>query len=51
MQQEKTKQKGLMTEGVIWKELLLFSVPLLLGNLFQQDVYKRQALPHVQSGE
>ena len=25
-----------MTEGVIWKELLLFSVPLLLGNLFQQ---------------
>ena len=36
MQQEKTKQKGLMTEGVIWKELLLFSVPRLLGNLFQQ---------------
>ena len=36
MQQEKTKQKGLMTERVIWKELLLFSVPLLLGNLFQQ---------------
>lgn len=36
MQQEKTKQKGLMTEGVIWKELLLFSVPLLLGDLFQQ---------------
>ncbi len=36
MQQEKTKRKGLMTEGVIWKELLLFSVPLLLGNLFQQ---------------
>ena len=36
MQQKKTKQKGLMTEGVIWKELLLFSVPLLLGNLFQQ---------------
>ena len=36
MQQEKTKQKGLMTEGVIWKEVLLFSVPLLLGNLFQQ---------------
>ena len=36
MQQEKTKQQGLMTEGVIWKELLLFSVPLLLGNLFQQ---------------
>lgn len=31
-----TTRKGLMTEGVIWKELLLFSVPLLLGNLFQQ---------------
>lgn len=31
-----TRTKGLMTEGVIWKELLLFSIPLLLGNLFQQ---------------
>lgn len=30
------KQKGLMTEGVIWKELLFFSIPLLIGNLFQQ---------------
>ena len=30
-----TKQRGLMTSGVIWKELLLFSIPLLLGNLFQ----------------
>ncbi len=26
----------LMTEGVIWKQLLLFSFPLLVGNLFQQ---------------
>lgn len=25
-----------MTEGVIWKEILLFSIPLLLGNMFQQ---------------
>ena len=25
-----------MTEGVIWKQLLYFSIPLLLGNLFQQ---------------
>lgn len=25
-----------MTEGVIWKQLIRFSVPLLLGNLFQQ---------------
>ena len=29
------RQRGLMTSGVIWKELLLFSIPLLLGNLFQ----------------
>jgi len=25
-----------MTEGTIWKQLLLFMVPLLIGNLFQQ---------------
>ena len=25
-----------MTQGVIWKQLLLFSLPLLAGNLFQQ---------------
>lgn len=36
MDKEKSLSKGLMTEGVIWKELLLFSIPLLLGNLFQQ---------------
>lgn len=36
MNKEKSKNRGLMTEGVIWKELLLFSIPLLLGNLFQQ---------------
>ena len=24
-----------MTEGVIWKQLLFFAIPLLLGNLFQ----------------
>lgn len=28
--------KGLMTEGPIWKNILLFALPLLLGNLFQQ---------------
>lgn len=33
---ERKQNRGLMTEGVIWKELLLFSIPLLLGNLFQQ---------------
>jgi len=25
-----------MTEGTIWKQLVIFSLPLLLGNLFQQ---------------
>ncbi len=29
-------QKGLLTEGNIWKQILFFSFPLLLGNLFQQ---------------
>ncbi len=32
-QQEKTL---LMTEGSIWKSILLFSVPLILGNMLQQ---------------
>ena len=31
-----TETKGLMTQGVIWKKILLFSLPLLLGNVFQQ---------------
>lgn len=31
-----TTQKGLMTEGNIVKQLILFSIPLLIGNLFQQ---------------
>ena len=30
------KKMKTMTEGVIWKELLLFAIPLILGNLFQQ---------------
>ena len=25
-----------MTEGVIWKQLIAFAMPLLVGNLFQQ---------------
>lgn len=34
---EKHKTKNLiMTEGVIWKQLIVFSIPLLVGNLFQQ---------------
>ncbi len=30
------KRSRIMTEGSIWKHLLLFSIPLLIGNLFQQ---------------
>ncbi len=36
MKGEKKSGTMLMTEGVIWKQLLLFSLPLLVGNLFQQ---------------
>lgn len=38
MDTKQGKKSGsiLMTEGVIWKQLVLFSVPLLIGNLFQQ---------------
>lgn len=30
------KNNTLMTSGTIWKEILFFSIPLILGNLFQQ---------------
>ena len=38
MEAKHKKKDGsiLMTEGVIWKQLVLFSIPLLIGNLFQQ---------------
>lgn len=36
MEQNKQSHTTLMTKGVIWKQLLLFSFPLILGNLFQQ---------------
>ena len=29
-------QTGSMTDGSIWKKMLLFAIPILLGNLFQQ---------------
>lgn len=32
----KMKKATTMTEGVIWKKLLYFAIPLILGNLFQQ---------------
>ena len=28
--------EGTLTEGVIWKKLLMFAFPILLGNIFQQ---------------
>lgn len=30
------EEKGMMTEGVIWKQLVKFSLPLVAANLFQQ---------------
>lgn len=36
MNEKKTSSNGLMTEGSIGKQLILFAFPLLLGNLFQQ---------------
>lgn len=33
---QQQKKTLLMTEGSIWKSILLFSVPLILGNLLQQ---------------
>ncbi len=32
----KRKTSSIMTEGVIWRQLIAFSIPLLIGNLFQQ---------------
>ena len=30
------KSKTLMTEGVIWKKIIMFALPVFFGNLFQQ---------------
>lgn len=35
MKQKKAKEID-MTQGVIWKQLLLFALPLMVGNVFQQ---------------
>ena len=32
----KSHYNSSITEGVIWKQLLIFFVPILLGSLFQQ---------------
>lgn len=31
-----TRSSSLMTEGAIWKQILVFSIPLIIGNFFQQ---------------
>lgn len=36
MRKKQKTNQVVMTEGVIWKQLLAFSMPLLIGNLFQQ---------------
>lgn len=36
MEKTRTRKDMDMTEGVIWKQLLLFALPLMVGNLFQQ---------------
>ena len=30
------KKTTIMTEGVIWRQILAFSIPLIMGNLLQQ---------------
>ena len=35
MERQKKKDTD-MTEGVIWKQLLWFALPLMVGNVFQQ---------------
>lgn len=36
MKEQNKTTSGLMTEGIIWKQILFFSIPLLVGNVFQQ---------------
>ena len=36
LQKENTAKVNQITEGVIWKQLLLFFIPILFGTLFQQ---------------
>lgn len=34
--ESRMKKTTIMTEGTIWKKILFFAIPLILGNLFQQ---------------
>jgi len=44
LQKEKS-QTSLLTEGSIFKSILYFSIPLILGNLLQQKLRSPSALP------
>ena len=33
---KKTIEENMITEGIIWKQLLIFFFPILFGTLFQQ---------------
>lgn len=33
---EKIDRKAMLTEGTIWKSIVLFAIPIFLGNVFQQ---------------
>ena len=35
MEQQESKKNGI-TEGVIWKQILIFFFPILVGTFFQQ---------------
>ncbi len=36
MESKQKKRATMMTDGVIWKQLIAFAIPLLIGNLLQQ---------------
>jgi len=36
MKEHEKRDNTLMTSGTIWKQILFFAIPLILGNLFQQ---------------
>ena len=43
LHKKKTSHSTLMTEGSIWKHILFFSIPLILGNMLQQfQQFKKQ---------
>ena len=47
---QKSKARD-MTQGSIWKQLLLFSLPLMAGNLFQQLYNTVDSIVELSNGE